>query len=173
MQLPKGVSITSLTKNQDARGELTEIFRKEWFEDLAPIQWNYVISQENTFRGFHVHLKHADYLTVLTGSMYLGLKDMRKNSPTFNFSTLIHLKSSIPQAVTIPPGVGHGFCFTENTSYIYSVTDYWKKEDEFGCIWNDADLKINWPLKKPILSEKDTNAMSYQHLFQQITKKLL
>jgi len=29
-------------------------------------------------------------------------------------------------------------------------------------MWNDKDLKINWPIKKPILSEKDKKNFSFK-----------
>ena len=38
----------------------------------------------------------------------------------------------------------------------YKCTNYRDAKSEIGIIWNDKDLKIKWPVKKPILSVKDT-----------------
>ena len=32
-----------------------------------------------------------------------------------------------------------------------------------GIIWNDKDLKINWPIKKPIVSKKDKKLKSFNY----------
>jgi dTDP-4-dehydrorhamnose 3,5-epimerase len=37
----------------------------------------------------------------------------------------------------------------------YKVTDFYAPRDERGVIWNDRELAIDWPIEKPILSEKD------------------
>ena len=37
------------------------------------------------------------------------------------------------------------------------MTNYRSKKNEIGILWNDKDIKIKWPIKKPALSKKDTN----------------
>ena len=37
-----------------------------------------------------------------------------------------------------------------------------KKDYEIGILWNDKDLKIKWPIKKPILSNKDSKNISFK-----------
>jgi dTDP-4-dehydrorhamnose 3,5-epimerase-like enzyme len=37
--VPTGVRVTSLTTHPDDRGDLTELFRMEWIDSPAPIQW--------------------------------------------------------------------------------------------------------------------------------------
>ena len=44
----------------------------------------------------------------------------------------------------------------KNTLMHYKCTNYRDAKSEIGIIWNDKDLKIKWPVKKPILSVKDT-----------------
>ena len=39
---------------------------------------------------------------------------------------------------------------------LYSCTNYRNKDSETSLSWNDKDLKIKWPIKNPILSERDS-----------------
>ena len=46
----------------------------------------------------------------------------------------------------------------KSKEFVYKCTNFYDKESESGIIWNDPDLKINWPIKnlgKIILSDKD------------------
>ena len=38
------------------------------------------------------------------------------------------------------------------------------KNNEIGLMYNDIDLKINWPVKKPIISQKDKENYSLKEL---------
>ena len=57
----------------------------------------------------------------------------------------------------IPPGFAHGFAaLTHRTELLYKVTDFWSPEDERTVIWNDPQIRIEWPAAlDPILSVKD------------------
>ena len=45
---------------------------------------------------------------------------------------------------------------------IYSCTKYRDKNSETGIMYNDKDLKIRWPIKKAIISNKDKNNLSFK-----------
>ena len=48
----------------------------------------------------------------------------------------------------------------ENIIY-YCNTKFRDLKKEITIKWNDPDLNIKWPTKKPILSEKDNNGISF------------
>ena len=56
----------------------------------------------------------------------------------------------------IPRGFAHGFLSLEDgTEVEYLVDDEYSKESERGVIWNDPKIGVEWPIKSPVLSEKD------------------
>ncbi len=169
----EGILFHKLNTISDTRGDLTEIFRHQWIQRMGPVQWNYVRSEPDVFRGFHVHLDHTDFLVVLEGSMHLGLRDLRQESATFGQTFMTKLRGSDLTLVQIAPGVGHGFYFSESTSMVYGLTHYWDMSDELGCKWDDPDLNIDWGISggNPVLSERDKDAPSFQHLMNEFQKR--
>ncbi|MGE0435070.1 MAG: dTDP-4-dehydrorhamnose 3,5-epimerase family protein [Planctomycetota bacterium] len=160
--LPHGVRVVRLTTHDDARGSFTELFRDEWDPANRPVQWNLVHSSAGALRGVHVHRRHTDYLIVIAGSMTLALHDIRPASPTHGASATLQLAASPLQAVSIPPGVCHGFWFSVPGTHIYSVTHYFNMADELGCRWNSPELGATWNIVgEPELSQRDRTAGSY------------
>lgn len=151
------VKLHKLKTHSDDRGELTEIFRQEWFSDNY-CQVNYVYSAKNVLRGVHVHHRHSDFIVTLSGEMQIAIKDLREGSSTFMQTDLFILKTPQSGVLEIPPGVLHGFYFPVESSFVYSVSNYWDKDDELGCIWNDPKLELSWKVEDPKLSMRDKNA---------------
>ena len=66
----------------------------------------------------------------------------------------------------IPRGFAHGFLALEdNTKVSYKVDKSYNKKSECSIIWNDPDLMIDWSLNNPILSKKDSEALSLEKNF--------
>ena len=156
--------ILRLQELTDERGTLLELFRADWDIAPTPLQWNMVVSQPNSLRGVHVHLDHADYLFVAAGCMYLGLHDVRPWSPTYGVARLISITGDERSVALVPPGVLHGFCFLEPTTYVYGLTACWTPADDKGCNWSDKALNIDWPVADPLLSARDRAAPSLENL---------
>ena len=172
--LPTGVTVHSLIPHADNRGVLTEIHRNYWPQCQQMLQYNHVASNPNALRGVHVHPQHTDYLYVSSGCMYLGLVDISKESSTFMQSWQLQLEANEHIAITIEPGIAHGFYFAESGSYIYGVDAYWDMADELGCSWNDPQLNLDWPCSHPILSARDQQAGSLEQMiddYHRLTKE--
>lgn len=165
-QILHGVRIVPLDAHPDQRGTFSEIFRDEWNPEVRPVQWNVVHSAGGVLRGVHLHRRHSDYLTVIAGSMLLGLCDLRRSSPTFRLAVAIEVTPA--RAILIPPGVAHGFYFPETAIHIYGVDRYWDPEDELGCHWSDPELRIPWDVRNPILSPRDAGLPPLSGLLEQV-----
>lgn len=161
-----GVVATKLSPHPDSRGYVTELYREEWDTQVKPLQWNLMASKSNVLRGTHVHVTHSDYLTVCTGSVIIGLKDIRAGSQTYGKAQSLVMRNDDAMALTIPTGVVHGFFFPEPTNLLYGVSEYWNPADELGCMWNEPELGLSWPTQTPILSQRDQSAGSFQAMIE-------
>ena len=166
-----GVRIRRIEQHGDPRGVFAEVYRQAWYEDQQPVQWNVVSSEANVLRGFHCHVRHADLLTVVAGSMVLGLHDLRPGSATFGAASMIELPA-LSMTVEIDPGVAHGFYFPEPSVHVYAVSEYWDESDELGCRWDDPEIGMDWPCSDPSLSERDGAAGSFSAMLELVRSRL-
>jgi dTDP-4-dehydrorhamnose 3,5-epimerase len=167
-ELPAGVALRDLQGHPDHRGRFTEVFRREWDTGIDPVQWNVVSSAARVLRGVHVHRRHSDYFILLSGRASIGLRDLRPSSRSAGLATVVELQAGALQALTIPPGVAHGFYFHEPSMHLYSVSRYFDASDELGCLWADPDLGIPWNPVDPIVSPRDASAQSLGALLQEM-----
>lgn len=155
--LADGVRRVPLTMHRDARGAFTEMFRTEWALGPDPVQWNIAHSEAGVLRGVHVHLRHYDYLVVVSGGACIGLRDLRGGSPTEGAVALVEMRGQDLSGLVIPPGVAHGFLFHEPSIHVYAVSHYWDATDELGCHWADPELAIPWPHPPSHVSPRDAH----------------
>ena len=100
--------------------------------------------------------KQGKYVSVIRGSIIDVVVDCRVKSKTFGKHFKILLDDKNAKSIYIPAGFAHGFLgLSKENIVVYSCTNYRNKESEISILWNDKDLKIKWPIKKPILSKKD------------------
>mgnify|MGYP005998961365 CR=1 FL=1 len=115
-------------------------------------------SKKNVLRGMHLQRKNPQgkYISVLKGEIFDVAVDCRKNSKTFGKHFKITLNDKKNVSIYIPPGFAHGFVGLKKENIVlYSCSNYRNKKSEIGITWDDPDLNISWPIKKPTLSSKD------------------
>ena len=148
---------------KDKRGYFKELIKETQIKKKMPFTvMSY--SKKNVIRGLHIQLKKSQgkFISVLKGKIYDVALDVRKNSKTFGkvFKCILSEKNS--QSIYIPQGFAHGFCGLDKENYIiYSCTQYRDATSERAIKYNDKTLRIKWPTKKPIISKKDKNAMTF------------
>ncbi len=143
-------------------------FREVLVEKIVKKKFKFNVvskSNKNVLRGLHMQRKfpQGKYVSVIKGSILDVVVDCRKNSKTFGKHFKIVISEKNAKSIYVPPGFIHGFlCLKRENIVLYSCTSYRDKHSEIGVIWNDKDLKINWGIKKPILSSKDKNNQKFK-----------
>jgi dTDP-4-dehydrorhamnose 3,5-epimerase len=153
----EGVRLFALTAHEDGRGQVGEIFRREWIPGAAEmLQATLSISRSGVLRGMHFHRQQADYWVVLTGTAFVGLYDLRAGSPTSGARVELTLSADLGRSgLYIPPGVAHGFYAETDLMLAYLVDRAYDGTDEFGVAWDDPAVGIAWPDREPVLSDRD------------------
>ena len=168
----KDLVIISNILYKDKRGYFKELLKEKKLKKRFPFLVM-SFSKKNVIRGLHLQKKNSQgkFVSVIKGKIFDVVVDLRKNSKTYGkyFSTILSEKNS--KSIFIPPGFAHGFCALSKENYVvYSCTKYRDEKSEIGIKFNDQDLKINWPIKKPIISNKDKNNLSLKD-FKKTYKK--
>lgn len=156
--LPAGVARHALAMAADGRGSFTEIFRESWPLGVKPRQWGFQQTEAGVLRGVHVHPRHDEFALVATGTALLGIKDLRRDSASFGSAALLTLAGERPELVTLPHGVAHGFYYTTEACLLLASSHDYDPADDLACHWADPALDIPWPIRDPILSERDRAA---------------
>lgn len=97
-------------------------------------------------------------VSVLSGSAYDVIVDVRPGSPTYRRWYGTTLSAAAGRQLYIPSGFLHGFLALEDgTVFWYKQSVPYDPAAEFAVAWNDAELGIDWPLNgtAPILSVRD------------------
>jgi dTDP-4-dehydrorhamnose 3,5-epimerase len=162
----KGIKVFKSPTFYDNRGSFKEVFNKKKLPRKKLIFDCVSNSKKNVLRGLHLQTKNsqAKFLTVIKGRIFDVLVDLRKDSKTFGKYFSITLSDRLSySSIYIPEGFAHGFCCLDKENIVYyGCSNYRQRNYEIGILWNDKDLKIKWPIKKPILSKKDSKNISFK-----------
>jgi dTDP-4-dehydrorhamnose 3,5-epimerase len=157
-----GVVIIEPPSYSDHRGFFMETYHKKEYEAAGLkkffVQDNLSHSRQHVLRGLHYQLRHPQgkLIYVVSGEIFDVAVDIRKCSPTFCKWEGVALSSENKKQIYIPEGFAHGFVVLSETATVaYKCTALYAPGDEYGIFWNDPAIGIQWPVDKPILSEKD------------------
>jgi len=155
-----GPKIIKTTIFKDSRGFLKEVYRKNIINNIEFPFDVMSYSKKNVLRGMHIQTKNpqAKIITVTHGKILDVAVDLRKTSKSFGKYVGIIISDKDDYSFYIPEGFAHGFlCLSKECTVNYKCSNYREPKYERTLSWNDKDVKIKWPVKKPILSHKDEN----------------
>ena len=171
------VKIIEPTVHGDDRGYFFESYKEEIFsKNNLPVHYvqdNQALSQKGVLRGLHYQLKYSQgkLVSVPFGKVWDVAVDLRQSSETFGEWVGIEISQDNHRLVYIPAGFAHGYCVLSNEAiFQYKCTEVYHPEDEYGLIWNDDKLNIQWPVTNPVISDKDLRHPTFhniktEHLF--------
>ena len=148
--------------HKDKRGYFLESFKNSDFKlnDLPTnfVQQNQSKSSKGTLRGLHYQLNYSQgkLVWVTLGSVLDVAVDIRKGSPTFGKYESFIIDDKDHKRLYVPEGFAHGFyVLSEEAIFQYMCTQIYHPEDEYGMLWNDSDISIDWPSGEKIVSDRD------------------
>jgi dTDP-4-dehydrorhamnose 3,5-epimerase len=171
-----GVVLIQRPIHGDSRGFVHEPYnKKELFDatgvDFNPVQWTHAYMKPGVIKAIHTE-DWNKLIYPVTGILYAPIVDLRSESPTFGkveYITIDNTKEDSPrQALFLPAGgIGNSICVlgSEMMHYFYLIDEYWDDVKAKGIAWDDPDLNIKWPIKDPILSERDQHNLTMRELF--------
>lgn len=156
----------------DGRGFFMETYKKEEFEKAGIrgefVQDNHSKSTKGVLRGLHFQKEpysQAKLVRCLKGELLDVAVDLRDGSPTYGKHVSVVLSEKNRQIIYVPRGFAHGFLvLSKEAEFVYKADNRYSPESEGGVMWNDPDLNIKWPIKNPVLSEKDKKWPGFKEL---------
>lgn len=165
-----GLSIIIPKIFEDNRGYFSEVYNdidllEEGITSLF-VQDNEQFSKKGVLRGLHVNKKNpqAKLIRVLDGEIFDVVIDLREDSETYKKCYSIILSADNKKQLYIPEKFAHGYFSMTDTRVLFKTTTHWDKNDEIGFAWNSEEFNIDWPVKQPILSEKDKASPDFSWL---------
>ncbi len=166
-----GLLIIEKPTFSDERGFFREVLRLNEIEQASGKkfnfkQWNFAKSIPGVIRAFHSEDKNK-LVYPLTGESFSAYVDLRPKSKTFGKVHKVTFKEPNYKALLIPRGVANSICVTGNEPmyYVYLVDEYYDPKGAKGIAWDDPDINVDWPVKNPIISERDKNNPTLREAF--------
>ena len=155
----------------DTRGFFRETYRRPGYEragiNCTFVQDNHSYSKKGTIRGMHFQRNPGQdkLISVIAGTIFDVAVDIRPESPTFGKWEGVFLDGIKGEQLFIPKGFAHGFCVISDEAHLlYKVSSIYDPEEEMTFAFNDADVRIDWPISEPIVSDRDRSAPTLKKL---------
>lgn len=149
----------------DDRGYFMETYNYNDFKnaglDMVFVQDNQSKSKKGVLRGLHFQTKNPQgkLVRVVSGEVFDVGVDIRPGSKTFGKWVGEILSAENKKQLYIPEGFAHGFLvLSDSAEFVYKCTNFYDPTSEAGIMWDDEDIKIQWPISDDmeiLLSEKD------------------
>lgn len=156
---------------KDERGFFRELFHLDELEKVSgikfeTIQMNHSHSLPGVLRGIHAEGWNK-IVYPASGEVFIAIVDIRPPSQTFGKVETFKIDDNNRIGLFIPNGLANSLCVTgeKAVDYIYLVDAYWDGTDTRAIAFDDPDLKIDWPIKNPVISQRDKNNTTLREMF--------
>jgi dTDP-4-dehydrorhamnose 3,5-epimerase len=163
--------------HRDHRGFFLESYNQKIYRENGIsanfVQDNHSKSEKGILRGLHSqnHDPQAKLVRVVKGAVLDVAVDVRIGSPTFGKWVSAEFSEDNFRQLFVPQGFLHGFYVLSDTAeFLYKCDNFYSKPGEIIVRWDDPQIGIDWPVKEPILSEKDKNAPFLKDILDKLPK---
>ena len=170
-----GLLIVEIKFHKDHRGFFIENYHRRQFADIGIqdefLQDNHSQSRKGVLRGIHYQDMRAPMskLVRCTRGRILDVAvDLRVGSPTFAGWFAVELSDENMRQLYVPVGFGHGFLTLSDIAEVqYKCSNMYSPATEGAIRWDDPDIGVEWPTREPILSSRDSQALSLRQYLEQ------
>lgn len=153
-----GVKLIKPNVHEDYRGTNFELYNALNYYQI-PNQFvvdSISTSRKHVLRGIHGDHRTTKLISCLYGTIYFVVLDCRSGSKTFHQWQAFTLSDQNKYQVLVPPGFGNAhLVMSDECVFSYKLDAYYERSSQFTIKWNDDQFNIYWPIKYPILSERD------------------
>lgn len=167
----EGLLVLKRPIHSDDRGFFREIFHIDEIEktlgiEFKGVQMNHARSKPKVLRGVHGE-NWNKIIYPVNGEVFVAIVDIRVESPTFGKVEIFTINDDNRIALFVSKGLANSYCVlgVSAIDYIYLVDAYYDGTDQRAIAFDDPDLNINWPVKDPVVSERDKNNLNLRDLF--------
>ena len=165
----EGILILTPRVFRDDRGFFYESFNEDRFRAVGiELPWrqdNHVRSVKDTVRGLHFQAGpgQAKLIRCIRGRVWDVAVDIRPGSPTLGRWYGHELTPDSFQMMFVPVGFAHGYAvLDDDTEVLYKCSNVYDPALESGFRWDDTEVGVQWPVARPVLSQRDQTARSFR-----------
>jgi len=145
---------------EDHRGEYIETYNEDLYKrngiDIKFVADDISISTQNVLRGIHGDAETWKLISCLYGKFYFVVVNCDVDSEDFGKWQSFVLSDMNRLQVLVPPKHGNAhLILSDNAIFHYKQSTYYDPTKQFTYKWNDPKFNIWWPIKNPILSQRD------------------
>ena len=145
---------------EDHRGQYIETYNEKFYHEHSVkvkfVQDDISVSSKHVLRGIHGDSETWKLISCLHGKFYLVVVNCDQESENFGKWQSFTLSEYNRHQVLVPPKYGNGhLILSEEAIFHYKQSTYYNPKGQFTYKWNDPDFNIWWPVKNPILSQRD------------------
>ena len=163
------IKIIKPSLNKDHRGLIYSVFENANVHKILPKKKKFkhlkiTKRKKNTLVGIHLDNKTWKLFGCISGKIHHNVCCLNVENANYLKNISFILSDKIPQFVLIPPGFGNSFYCYKDSIIIYCLSydgKYFDVKDQSTILWNDKNLDINWPCKRPHLSFRDKYAKPF------------
>lgn len=144
----------------DHRGRFIETYNEKLYKEnginVDFVQDNISRSKKNVLRGIHGDRETFKLVSCVYGKLFFVVVNCKEESKDFGKWQSFELSDESRIQIFVPPL--HGIAYlvrSREAIFTYKQSTYFVPGRQFTYRWDTPKFKIKWPIKNPILSERD------------------